>query len=68
VPEHVRARTPVPLPVLEADGATLVDVVRQALAGRDSARALAAEGPAYVRAVHDGTRSAEVLAGWLAGP
>jgi hypothetical protein len=68
VPEHVRARTPVPLPVLEADGATLADVVRAALADRDPARARAAEGPAYARAVHDGTRSAEVLAGWLSGP
>ena len=68
VPEHVRARTPVPLPVLEADGATLYEAVRAALADRDAARSRAAEGPAYARAVHDGARSAEVLAGWLSGP
>jgi len=68
VPDRVRARTPVPLPVLEADGAGLADVVRGALADRDAARARAAEGPAYARAVHDGTRSAKVLAGWLERP
>lgn len=61
VEEQVRAALPESLPILEATQLTLTEVLRSVLADRESARALAAGGPAYVRSVHDGTRSAQVL-------
>jgi glycosyltransferase involved in cell wall biosynthesis len=61
VTEQVRAALPEPLPVVEADPGTLTEVLRDVLADREAARALAGRGPAYVRAVHDGRLSARVL-------
>lgn len=58
----VRARTGLDLPVVETPAdevrARLLDVV----ARREHHRALAARGPAFVAEVHDGRRSAAVLA------
>lgn len=49
------------LPVVEAAPDTLDDVIRAVLDDRDAARRAAAEGVAFVRAHHDGRRSARVL-------
>ena len=53
------------LPILEATPDSLEAVLLEVLAERDRARALAAQGPAFVRTLHDGDRSAEVLAEFL---
>ncbi|GEL95168.1 glycosyltransferase family 4 protein [Cellulomonas composti] len=62
VRDAVRAAAGVDLPVLEASGADLAAVLRGVLDDRDRARALAGSGPALVAALHDGRRSAAVLA------
>lgn len=49
------------LPVREATADQLESTLRAVLADRDAARALAAQGPAFVRELHDGRRSASVL-------
>lgn len=51
----------VQLPVLEANLDTLEQVLRNVVADRASARALAAQGPAFVRRVHDGELARQVL-------
>ncbi len=48
-------------PVLEADPVTIGAVVEQAVTDRDPHAALAARGPAWARARHDGRMSARVL-------
>ena len=68
VRDHVRASTGHDVPILEAGAGTLGDVLRDALADRDRARAVAAAGPAYAADVHDGRRAADVLAPWLGVP
>ncbi len=55
-----------PVPVIEANPRTLAAVVEQLLDDRDAARKTAAQGPAFVAEVHDGRRSARVLAPFLA--
>ncbi|TDE15890.1 hypothetical protein [Jiangella asiatica] len=65
---RVRSATGLELPVAEAGPQTLADVVAGIVAGRDGARELAAGGPRFVRSVHDGSRSAAALAGWLFPP
>ena len=57
-----------PVPVVEANPRTLAAVVEQVLDDRDGARKAATAGPAFVAEVHDGRRSAEVLAAFLATP
>lgn len=66
----VEARTGRALPVLEATAGTLEATIRGVCADPSAARALAAEGPSFVRDVHDGTRSAAALSSFLtpAGP
>lgn len=49
------------LPVVEADPATLEEVLRDVLARRDHYRAVAARGPAWARRHHDGTIAADIL-------
>lgn len=63
--EHAKKATGRDLPIVHADPDTLGSVMEQLLADRDSAREIAARGPEYVRAVHDGTMSAAVLGKWL---
>lgn len=65
VRDHVRSSTGLDVPILEAGADALEEVLRGVLADREAARAVAAQGPGYVRDVHDGRRSAAVLAPWL---
>ncbi|QEO13556.1 hypothetical protein FLP10_03330 [Agromyces intestinalis] len=58
-------QTGLELPILEADPDTLGTVLRDVLADRERFRELAARGPAFAAAVHDGARSARVLAPFL---
>jgi hypothetical protein len=69
VHERVRERVGGEVPVVEATPATLREVLLHLIDGREEARAIAAAGPLFVRAHHDGRRSAQVLApflGWTA--
>ncbi|MCI2957989.1 hypothetical protein MN032_09815 [Agromyces atrinae] len=65
VREHVRAATGLEVPVVEATPDTLVAVLSDIRERREHYRAIAESGPAFVRAVHDGRRSAGVLAPFL---
>lgn len=62
VRDHVRAVTGRELPVVEATPATLGDVLHDIIDRREHYREVAAAGPAFVTAVHDGRESARVLA------
>lgn len=62
---HVRDVTGLDVPVLEATPATLEAVLRDVVADRVRYRRLAAQGPAFVAAVHDGAWSARALAPFL---
>ncbi|WJL95089.1 hypothetical protein QSU92_14210 [Microbacterium sp. ET2] len=62
----VQERTGRRLPILEASARTLEATIRRLSADPTAARVQAAEGPAFVHAVHDGRRSAEALRGFLA--
>lgn len=53
------------LPVVQARASQLEDVLRGIAADRARFATTAAEGPAFVRAVHDGTLSAEALRPFL---
>ncbi len=55
------------LPIVEATGATLEPVLRGIVADRAAAAVTAAAGAEYVRVLHDGRRSAEVLRPFLLG-
>lgn len=65
VRRHVRAATGEDVPIIEATPHTLADVITAIVAERDASRAVAARGPEFVRAVHDGTLSASVLNDFL---
>jgi hypothetical protein len=65
VHDRVRDRLPRSLPVVEATPDSLEGVLRSILADRERFQSLAADGPRYVREVHDGRLSARVLAPWL---
>jgi len=62
---HVRSSTGFDLPVIEADTTTLAEVLTSLVEDPESARERAARGVEFVRAMHDGRRSAEVLHPWL---
>ena len=68
VTEQNRARLPEDPPIVEVTPPTVEAVVRGLVADRDAARAVAARGPAYVDAWHDGRHAAAVLAPWLGVP
>ncbi|MBN9188791.1 MAG: hypothetical protein J0I62_09875, partial [Microbacterium sp.] len=53
------------LPVLEATGDTLREVLLGVLADREAARETAAIGPRFVRSLHDGRASAAALSRFL---
>ncbi|MGR2753267.1 glycosyltransferase [Agromyces arachidis] len=61
VREHVRREGGAELPIVQARASELEGVIRDVVADRDRFRVVAAQGPAFVRSVHDGGRSAEVL-------
>ncbi|MGL3149825.1 hypothetical protein ACSS7Z_05635 [Microbacterium sp. A82] len=65
VRRSVLARTGLELPIVQSTGADIEQVVRDLIADPDNARRSAELGPAYVRAVHDGRRSAAALSGFL---
>jgi hypothetical protein len=50
------------LPIVEADPETLQETLRQLVARPELRRAAALAGPEFIRSVHDGRRSAEILA------
>ncbi len=62
---HVRAETGLDLPIVQADADELEAVLRRLLADPSVALATAAAGPDFVRAVHDGARTAQQLRPWL---
>ncbi|MDN5789280.1 MAG: glycosyltransferase family 4 protein [Micrococcales bacterium] len=62
VTESFRAAWNEPVPVVEAAPDRLGEVVRGLLERRDDARSMAADGREFVARVHDGRRSARVLA------
>jgi hypothetical protein len=68
VADRVRARIGQELPIAEATPADLASVVESLVAERDASRALAARGTAYAHDVHDGRRSASVLAPFFDRP
>ena len=65
VADHVRARIPVDLPIVDATPDTLREVLLGLLADRAAARAVAAAGQRYAHEQHDGRRSAAVLSAFL---
>jgi len=56
------------LPIMQADPRTLEAVLRGVIADHDDARRVAANGPAYVAALHDGRESTRVITEALAMP
>ena len=58
----VRDDTGLDVPIVEAPADTLEAVLREVLTERDRYREIASHGPGFVREVHDGRRSAAVLA------
>jgi len=68
VADHVRARIPAPLPIVEATPLTIVEVLERLVAERDAARTTAADGVDFAREFHNGRRSAQVLAPFLGRP
>ena len=67
VREHVFAETGHRVPVIEASPAQLREVIESILSDRARYREVAATGPGFVRAVHDGAFSAQVLGETLLG-
>jgi hypothetical protein len=65
VRDAVRDETGLDLPIVEANPETLEQVVLDLLADSDRARSLADRGLEFVKAVHDGRRSAQVLGRWV---
>lgn len=68
VRERVRSLTGRELPVVESRYADVGDTIRRLIADASGAQRQAAEGPKFVRAVHDGAASARALAGFLGVP
>ncbi len=68
VRDRIRATAELEVPIVEADPDTLRGVLEGLLEHRDRAREFAAAGPAYVRSVHDGQRSARVLSALTGTP
>lgn len=67
VREHVRAASGLDLPVVDATAETLDAVLRGIVADPGSFIELASSGPAFVRELHDGRRSAAALSAFLGG-
>lgn len=67
VRERVKERTGLDLPVVEATPPTMDKVIRDLISDRDQARDVARKGVEFVRAIHDGRKSAEALQPFLDG-
>ena len=65
VRDHVLDVTGEHLPIIDATPASLAAVIRDTVERPDYYRDVARRGPEFVRAVHDGARSAMVLAPFL---
>lgn len=65
VRNHVESMTGMRPPVVEATPATIRDVIVDICARREEYRSIAASGPRFAAAVHDGRLSARVLAPFL---
>lgn len=65
VRDDVRRRVGVELPIVQATPQDLAEVLDGLLADRDAARVMAGRGRRFVREVHDGRRSGEVLRQYL---
>lgn len=65
VREHVQRATGAELPIVEATSRNVGATIRRLLEDREAARVTAAEGAAFVAAVHSGAQSAHVLAGFV---
>lgn len=65
VAKRVRDLLPTQLPIVEATPETLRDVIEQLVTDRSPARTAAQAGYDYVKATHDGRKSAEALATFL---
>ncbi|MGN6723796.1 MAG: hypothetical protein ACTHJM_14400 [Marmoricola sp.] len=65
VRDHVRAVSGLEVPVVQATADDLEAVLRDIAAQPARYREIAAQGPAFVRTLHDGTFSAQVLADFL---
>jgi len=65
VADPVRDLLPTGLPIVEANPDDLSEVIERLVSERDSARKIADAGPGYVRDLHDGHRSVEVLLPFL---
>ncbi|MDO9590301.1 MAG: hypothetical protein Q7J04_04080, partial [Microcella sp.] len=65
---QLREQYGIELPIVQADPTTLEQVLRAAIADRVTTRATAAQGPAYVTALHDGRESARVILAALDRP
>lgn len=65
VREAVRDATGLEIPIVSATPATLEQVLRDVVARPQHYRLIAAQGPEFVRAVHDGRRSAAAMAPFL---
>lgn len=61
VRSYVRIHTGLELPIVEADRVQLEAVIRGVVSDRAGSAAIARRGTEFIRAVHDGRRSAEVL-------
>jgi hypothetical protein len=68
VRDYVRAATGLELPIVQSAAADIESVIRRLVAEREGSRRRAALGREFVLAVHDGRRSADVLAPFLAAP
>jgi glycosyltransferase involved in cell wall biosynthesis len=67
IADPVRDLLPTNLPIVEATPDDLSEVIERLVAERDSARKVADAGPEYVRELHDGRKSVEVLLPFLGG-
>lgn len=68
VRERVREATGLDVPIVEITPTSLRQSLAEVLDQPEEARVAATLGPAFVRAVHDGRRSARVLGAWLTDP
>lgn len=65
VRDRVRRSTGLELPIVESRFSDVGEVIEDVLSDRESWTSRAERGPEFVRAVHDGARSARVLAPFL---
>ncbi|WP_168583416.1 glycosyltransferase [Gephyromycinifex aptenodytis] len=64
---RVREASGLEVPIVEATPETVAEVIRDLVENPERAREIAARGPEFVRALHDGTFSAKVLSAFTGG-